>query len=248
MSKLDEAKPVAGGYDFGEDWLGELEEALDFDLGLSSDAPTSETPASEKTEFHEENLSDVEVMLDADETMPTSEFVAGGATSEASSAEGTESGNRAVVAQVLDIAALQKSLVRQDVSKESAAGGGEGAKKPGHDGQLWQFVSLIVMRLFDDLELLVIQENSEEACDLVKHFGVCGFWRATSSFGLYYEHASDFVYGGRDWRTDGASVRCAEDAVFCRQGWGVSQLSGVHSDVSSAEIACLGHWSLYGHS
>ncbi len=168
MSKLDEAKPVAGGYDFGEDWLGELEEALDFDLGLSSDAPTSETPASEKTEFHEENLSDVEVTLDADETMPTSEFVAGGTTSEASSAEGTESGNRAVVAQVLDIAALQKSLVRQDVSKESAAGGGEGAKKPGHDGQLWQFVSLIVMRLFDDLELLVIQENSEEACDLVK--------------------------------------------------------------------------------
>ena len=163
MSKLDEAKPVAGGYDFGEDWLGELEEALDFDLGLSSDAPTSETPASEKTEFHEENLSDVEVTLDADETMPTSEFVAGGATSEASSAEGTESGNRAVVAQVLDIAALQKSLVRQDVSKESAAGGGEGAKKPGHDGQLWQFVSLIVMRLFDDLELLVIQGNSEEA-------------------------------------------------------------------------------------
>ena len=32
MANKDDAKPVTGGYDFGDDWLNELEEALDFDM------------------------------------------------------------------------------------------------------------------------------------------------------------------------------------------------------------------------
>ena len=80
---------------------------------------------------------------------------------------GTEAieGHHAIRTQTLDISELQKRL------------GGIPARTPSgelgdilKDDQLWQFISLILMRLFDDLELLLIQKHCDEACDLVKQF------------------------------------------------------------------------------
>ena len=71
--------------------------------------------------------------------------------------------HHAIRAQTLDISELQKQMGGVQVAEPNA--------EPGdllEDDQLWQFTSLILMRLFDDLELLLIQKHSDEACDLMK--------------------------------------------------------------------------------
>lgn len=216
MANKDDAKPVSGGYDFGDDWLNELEEALDFDMPAAEKTPeedanagkaqschnvlpsdakmpageagqsapqkadqkdNSKIPGESAASFEEIDISmdEIQVDIDADESNHSS---GGGAPagvkmpSDGQSAAGrqpqetpkTAPETKSVEAKVLDIADLQREIRQSsDASKETA-----NAAPDQDDSQLWQFVSLIMMRLFDDLELVVVQKNSEECCDLMK--------------------------------------------------------------------------------
>lgn len=222
MANKDDAKPVTGGYDFGDDWLNELEEALDFDMpqtdaqkALAPEESHTATASQEntqaqdsaKTEAHEsssrdhekeENSSPLndfdsildeveismeeiqfdgecgediaeEISIDTDEpettqgdTTQTEEQIAQSATAGNGSAKPE---SKAVEAQVLDIADLQRELRK---TTDESAGSSEQNRATTDDSQLWQFVSLIMMRLFDDLELIIVQKDCEECCDLMK--------------------------------------------------------------------------------
>lgn len=228
MANRDEAKPVTGGYDFGDDWLNELEAALDFDMpqedaqrvsahgGVRGDETfqaradvqepaTDETHATPSLEQNEEEhveslnefdaiLGEVEISMEEipfdgedsegmteeiavdavdddalDDISPDERPTSGATRHMAESAPvdrgGGSSESKAVEAQVLDIADLQREIRKSsDRVEESSA---ENRSTP-DDSQLWQFVSLIMMRLFDDLELVVVQKDCEECCDLMK--------------------------------------------------------------------------------
>lgn len=175
MSTEDEAKPVKAGYDFGDEWLGDLADALDFD----NDAPASGSKANqsagtdndfevpdvfseiEAVEVSESvDMSDMIDVADASDGLGFDiDIEEGGKTAEKVGA------GRSVVTQTLNISALQKRVEARltKTVKESHADA-----DPLKDPQLWQFVSLIAMRLFDDLELLLVQKQCNEACDLTK--------------------------------------------------------------------------------
>ncbi|MBO4350073.1 MAG: hypothetical protein J6A01_03880 [Proteobacteria bacterium] len=233
MAKMDDVKPVSSGYDFGDDWLGELEDALEFDdknedkrdekvtpddssnpdqlddmevIELSEDDYTSENdvdlgdelfesmpeiemdlafdaednlnvpfedvpappqpprqdyqdiPLSIETDPEKESEDvltdqDIEVSLDTSPDIPMSVDT-----------EIEHETIRSVVTQTLDIEEL-----RREVGKHTETPSGEHTSAdPLKDPQLWQFVSLIIMHLFDDLELMLIQKQNDEACDLMK--------------------------------------------------------------------------------
>lgn len=188
MPKIDEAKPVSGGYDFGDDWLGDLEEALEFD-GQGDEAACACDEKEDAGDVGAVLVGDVEVLDVGEESAAAGEDAYVDVSSAASQKEegkegkdedyGGESASKAgvgpVLAQVLDIGDLQKTLkarVPQPVEEMQACEALEGKslldKSLEHDSQLWQFASLIVMRLFDDLELMIIDGQSAEACDFMK--------------------------------------------------------------------------------
>ena len=214
MAKLEDVKPISNGYDFGDDWLDSLEEALDFDSDTPSwsEKPTEAAPAepepaapaepepaapedAEPVESHASPLDDfdidlemnadasaaettsdlsLELGMEAEET-PTLDIDLGQAVSAPDSldidvgldapepephAHDFKAGY--ITAQSLDISELQKQALA--VEHTDAAVNTD----PFEDEQLWQFVSLILTRLFDDLELILIQQRTTEACDLMK--------------------------------------------------------------------------------
>ncbi len=75
-----------------------------------------------------------------------------------------EAVGRSFVAQTLSISALQKEAERH----QSVTDVSHSDDDPLRDSQLWQFVSLIALRLFDDLELFIVQKCLQECCDIVK--------------------------------------------------------------------------------
>ncbi|MBR4984573.1 MAG: hypothetical protein IKY83_02390 [Proteobacteria bacterium] len=178
MSKgMDEAKPVKAGYDFGDEWLGDLADALDFD----NDVPVTESkaakPAESESEFEVPDVfSEIEAvevsesveLSDMKDAVDVSEGLGFDIELDESAAKMPEKvigTGRSVVTQTLNISALQKRVEARltKAVKESHADA-----DPLKDPQLWQFVSLIAMRLFDDLELLLVQKQCNEACDLTK--------------------------------------------------------------------------------
>ena len=178
MAKNDEAKPLDNVYGFGDDWLEELDEALDFDI--RSDKPEKSPSVSVSTEIPIEveglspsgehanfNFSD-DGLVPAEEAKAVPETEISFDQASVSEKLPEASGNavstgRAVTTQTLDIKQLQKRAeASQKDSRELNTG------DPLKDPQLWQFVSLIVTRLFDDLELMVVQKHCEESCDLMK--------------------------------------------------------------------------------
>lgn len=189
MANKEEVKPVSGGYDFGDDWLNELEEALDFDQpqteqasSLVSESVEAKPRETEKHDAGQETCAAEKEAVEAPSVDEAVDIFAGSpqidlAPTEVSVSEGTENAEftalsvgmdieapsvepKAVDAQVLDIAELQRSLSSDGEKPVKVA--------EADDGQIWQFIALIMMRLFDDLELVVVQKNCEECCDLMK--------------------------------------------------------------------------------
>ena len=72
MANKDDAKPVTGGYDFGDDWLNELEEALDFDM------PQTDAQKALMKKIYEKSFNELlELVRDSrdDSVRRTEEFV-----------------------------------------------------------------------------------------------------------------------------------------------------------------------------
>ncbi len=142
--------------------LSSEEAALNVDIDVSrieeteqesADAVSGENPA-------------IEVGLEAEEHGAEGESSGDDiCVSDVGGTKGMESGC-AVTAQVLNIAALQREAERR--REMSSTDHSDSDSDPLKDPQLWQFVSLIAMRLFDDLELLLVQKHCAEACDLSK--------------------------------------------------------------------------------
>ena len=88
MAKMDDVKPVSSGYDFGDGWLGELEDALDFDENEKDENETHEvSPDPDNMDAMEEvmevidlseddfsNDNDVDLSDDMFESMPEIEM------------------------------------------------------------------------------------------------------------------------------------------------------------------------------
>ncbi len=231
MNKKDdiEIKPFADSFEFGDDWLNDLEEALDFDLPNFGDTSKSEAvspaqsfsadaKAEEAAPDVFEGVGEIEIS-DTEEAQPSGDdelFIdladfETEATSEpaetleiaalpekvavsemteeapqeipeiqldmdvvmesdASQRKADVSDNETeavlmaapVVTTTLDVTSLQKKLSarnhRQETSEEN------------YKSQESQFIALIMMRLFDDFELLLLQKHHEEVVDLVKQF------------------------------------------------------------------------------
>ena len=187
MSKEDEAKPVVTDYDFSDDefndeWLKEIDDVFDFDIQTSKsdtehvaseeipiEVDLGNSPSGEHSEFEGSDIKSEGESADTSDGLEISIDV------EPESENGSEKQNpltgvvaagRAVRTQTLDIAMLQKHAEASSHQNRESRELNHG--DPLKDEQLWQFVSLIVMRLFDDLELLVVQKHCEEACDLMK--------------------------------------------------------------------------------
>ena len=233
MAKMDDVKPVSSGYDFGDDWLDELEDALDFDDKDEDNKDEIETPAASSNPNHldamevfdlseddyssenDVDLSDeifagmpeieMDLAFDTEDSIPEpnedvpippppqpqeyQDIPVSIESSPENESEDVLSDQdievtldtspdtpifvdpeiehetvRSVVTQTLDIEEL-----RREVGKHTETSCGEHASAdPLKDPQLWQFISLIIMHLFDDLELMLIQKQNEEACDLMK--------------------------------------------------------------------------------
>ena len=176
-NEMDEAKPVKTGYDFGDEWLGELADALEFDNDASASGAASSKTAESDSEFDVPDVfSEIEAM-EVSESVELSDMTDAVDVSEGlgfdidmddlaeSLPEKSVATGRSVVTKTLNISALQKSVEARMTKtvKESHAD-----EDPLKDPQLWQFVSLSAMRLFDDLELLLVQKQCNEACDLTK--------------------------------------------------------------------------------
>lgn len=153
----DDAKPVEADYDFSDDWLDELEEALDFDAPSAS---SSQRLLHADPQPNENTTDDVSLDIDvADDNVLSNDLTE----------QNAELTARPVTATVLNIADLQNKLAREnDKTLEMPRIKQENAQLKDAETQLWQFITLIVMRLFDDLELLIVQKNSDEACDFMK--------------------------------------------------------------------------------
>lgn len=214
-----DVKPL-NGYDFGDDWLDDNEDALEFDDGITNVKPekkpeptNKKSDASTKTHTafwgmntdtaHASNAQDnhasISDLLGIDpqfldtiyEALEPSqkEYEQHSHTDDIdinlnniSKEDKTEDSfdidldetdeqthtldtHKPVVAQMLNIATLKKEIVQR---KEHEKFESRTNEDPINDPQLWQFVSLIAMRLFDDLELIIVQKNCHEAGDLAK--------------------------------------------------------------------------------
>ena len=212
----DTAKPL-NGYDFGEDWLDETEEALEFDwddkfkstdkikasksiVAKSKNASDVHSPFdmwgkndTEASQHHEKqaSISDLlgidpqfldtiyeafEPSLD-DKHRQNDDFHIDDTQDDdtqdidielddiSENAPHSLDTHKPIVAQMLNIATLKKEIVQR---KEHHKTESRNTEDPLKDPQLWQFVTLIAMRLFDDLELIIDQKNGHEAVDLAK--------------------------------------------------------------------------------
>ncbi|MBQ9394531.1 MAG: hypothetical protein IJU23_03310 [Proteobacteria bacterium] len=183
----EEIKPLANSDDFSDDWLGDLDDALEFDSAVSTNK--GDSSSDEDIDIGEIEVIDANDTFNVDmdvfdefETYDQEGFSPElGDSVEISFDDDTPSQpetpetppptpapekevRRSYTAQTLDIVMLQ-----QQAEKRLEDHTGEHADAdPLKDPQLWQFVSLIGMRLFDDLELILVQKHSEEVCDLQK--------------------------------------------------------------------------------
>ena len=140
-------------------------------LGLSSGgvAGTEEVPES-LIALGEQDTEDVKALLVSSESHSSEKRPESPQSPSQSSGSGGSqpqqpvSSHHAIRTQTLDIAELQKRMSGTIPAAEPNSEPGDLLK----DDQLWQFISLILMRLFDDLELLLIQKHCDEACDLMK--------------------------------------------------------------------------------
>lgn len=195
----------SGGFDFGDEWLADLEEVFDFDLQAPSEkaekAPEAggrrgavEASASEggvTPELEKAEPEEIEVSLDE----PVVDERAVGAAAGCGTSSGVEAGRESkeeafldsgdelaliveveeepevrsgsekrgtVTTQTLDVASLQRRLSARNHKQASTA-----QSKACEEAQ---FITLILMRLFDDLELLILQKHTEEVVDLAKQF------------------------------------------------------------------------------
>lgn len=175
----DEIKPLANSDDFSDDWLGDLDDALDFDSvasvnkeASSSDEDDIDIGEIEVVDGNETFSVDMDIFdefetFDQDEFSPelsdSVEISLDDDTASAPPASEKEI-RRSYTAQTLDIVTLQQ----QAEIRQKKHDGEHADADPLKDPQLWQFVSLIGMRLFDDLELILVQKHYEEVCDLQK--------------------------------------------------------------------------------
>ncbi len=151
--------------EFGEEWLNDLESVLDFDLSSLSDmtkkdeAPESsasdEAPEAAESEAASEpapsNTSDLDgeaLEIDVEE--------------EPEDEPGPET-KGCVTTQTLNPEEVHKQLSARSQKSESTSSETETTQQA-------QFISLILMRLFDDFELLMIQKQCDVVCDLIKQF------------------------------------------------------------------------------
>lgn len=152
MVKWDEAKPVVSTFNFGDDWLDDLEEALDFD------SPEEVQEAEKAQGVSAVSQKDVAVAVEpSDELSVDLDFD----VEEASTRDVSMKTGR-VRTQSLNIEELQKRAAMREAQSVPVN------TDPLKDEQLWQFVSLIFTRLFDDLDLILVQKKCSEVCDLMK--------------------------------------------------------------------------------
>ncbi len=241
----DVAKPL-NGYDFGDDWLNDIEEVLDFDdknfdIAAFKEKPKKDRHPTKTTQFHptswdldtqdssvkkSENQASISDLLGIDaqfldaiyETLEPAhaecvQMAQDNQTdgeqnnhaedidmddgsldidfSEPEESAHTLDTHKPVVAQMLNIATLKKEIVQRKGNEKTES---REKEDPLKDPQLWQFVSLIAMRLFDDLELIIVQKNCEEAGDLAKQLNRLSNILAFAGLGI---HLPLIAYIGR---------------------------------------------------
>lgn len=158
MAKKDEAKPLDTPFAFDDAWLGDLADALEFDDELAGDEALEfvDDHVSKKNEHEEAELDIVLPSAELQEELPKAqeELIRTVERQDLLSSQ-------AIDTQIVDVAAL-KELYRSD---KKVTINGDDARL-----QVVQFLSLILMRVCDDLELLILEKHCEEACDVSKQF------------------------------------------------------------------------------
>ena len=207
MSKNDdmEIKTVTDSFEFGDDWLNELEDALDFNDAASMPEMMPAKQSATETASNEPALFDADLFVggdalevsDLDEPSASNDFseislsyyeedaqngppldmeipeisvdVDLGISSDEDGqprasvpAPDTAFLSSPVTTKTLDVGALQKKLSGRNQRPESS--------EKNYRMQESQFIAMILMRLFDDFELLLIQKHREEVVDLAKQF------------------------------------------------------------------------------
>jgi len=185
MANNEDVKAVKGGFDFEEEWLQDLEEVFDFDLPSSDNASKSasvpqQTPsATEAPEIEAEQVPPAPPVVQPQAEQPEEEVSSLDLSGddeilnpddipiEIEEEDFSELNNSSetlgrVTTQKLDVATLQKKLSARTHKQES--------NTQSRLTEEAQFITLILMRLFDDLELLVLQKRTEEVIDLAKQF------------------------------------------------------------------------------
>ncbi len=182
MANNEDVKEVKGGFDFGEDWLHDLEDVFDFDLPSSEDAvnkasgpqllaqagiaakPVAAPPAPPVREPEMQRAEEVSSldMSGDDEIFNPDDLPIEIEEEELSSASSSSETLGCVKTQTLDVATLQKQLSARNHKQES--------NSQSRSTEEAQFITLILMRLFDDFELLILQKRTEEVLDLAKQF------------------------------------------------------------------------------